>query len=326
MKIIKTIIKAIVKPILFVIFKIAWLFDKRKLCVVYVDGGLGSQINKLALGLNMQQHGYIVKYDLTPFRFNQKDINGIYNRNLDIVKIYKGAFKEASRLEVRYTQMANSYRAKDMFDYTESIYSLKTPVYLSEFIDNIAYWNNVSEELKKNCIFSERLSAQAQAMAEQIKKNEDSVVVHIRRGDYIGSVFDVTTLAYYNSAIHKYTEELKHPVFYFFSNEPDWVRNTFLPQLPDKIEAVIVDFNDNDSGYNDIALMNCAKNFVLSNSSFSIMGAFFSIYDKKRIVMPEIWFKERFGDLFDKNISEEEFILKSQKAHDITGETVFLPC
>ena len=56
------------------------------------------------------------------------------------------------------------------------------------------------------------------------------------------------------------------------------------------------------------------------------MGAFFSIYEKKRIVMPEIWFKERFGDLFDKNISEEEFILKSQKAHDITGETVFLPC
>ena len=82
MKIIKTIIKAIVKPILFVIFKIVWLFDKRKLCVVYVDGGLGSQINKLAIGLNMQQHGYIVKYDLTPFRFNQKDINGIYNRIL----------------------------------------------------------------------------------------------------------------------------------------------------------------------------------------------------------------------------------------------------
>lgn len=44
-----------------ILFKIISIFEKRKLCVIWVDGGLGSQITKLALGLNMEINGYLVK-------------------------------------------------------------------------------------------------------------------------------------------------------------------------------------------------------------------------------------------------------------------------
>ena len=67
-----------------------------------------------------------------------------------------------------------------------------------------------------------------------------------------------------------------------------------------------------------------------SNSSFSMMGAFFSIYDDVNIILPNIWFKEYPESIFEKYYSEhcnqDEIILLSQKVHDINGKTLFLGC
>lgn len=67
-----------------------------------------------------------------------------------------------------------------------------------------------------------------------------------------------------------------------------------------------------------------------SNSSFSMMGAFFSIYDDVNIILPNIWFKEYpesiFGKYYSKHYNQDEIILLSQKVHDINGKTLFWGC
>ena len=324
------IIKAIIKCLFTPLFKLMSFFDKRKLCVIFVDGGLGSQINKLAIGLNMEAHGYYVKYDLTPFKKGQKDINGLYNRNLDIDKVYKkndgGGIRIASKFDILYSKLVNVYKSKDLFLYDERLFFQKAPVYVGGYIDNIAYWTSVRKQLVESCSFEMNLSEKALAFLEKIKNNKSAVVVHVRRGDYVGSVYDVVTPEYYKRAVSWFLTEIKNPCFFFFSNDIQWVKDCLLSQLPKNLSCEFADFNDNDKGFNDIAMMRCSENFILSNSSFSIMGAFFSLSDNKRIVMPEKWVKEKFGGMFDLSVSEQDFIMLSQKAHDITGKTVFLQC
>ena len=302
------------------------LFDKRKLCVIYIDGGLGSQINKLAIGLNMEAHGYTVKYDLSPFKNGQKDINNKYNRNFDLNKVYKGCIREASKLDILYSKNNNKYKSKNLFAYDNNLFIQKTPVYIDGYIDNIKYWNDVKKLLHNKCNFEMNLNQQNMTLLNEMRQRNNSVVIHVRRGDYSNSIFDVTTIKYFNSAILKMNEKIKDPVFYFFSNDPKWIRDVLLTQLPLRINSIVVDFNDNDSGFADIALMSSAKNFILSNSGFSVMGAFFSKNEDKCIIMPNKWFKDRQTWLFDKSMSDEEISLETQKAHDITGKTIFLPC
>lgn len=324
MNIIKIIIKKIIlKPL----FKIISFFDKRKLCIIYVDGGLGSQINKLALGLNMESYGYTVKYDLEVYKNGHKDFTGTSNRNYDLDKICSYNIKKATKLEKIYALMNNSYKTKDLFIYDDSIFHQKTPIYLGWNFDNIKYWNNVRNELLDICSFSGELTNEAKEIASLIASDENNVIVHLRRGDYLNTVFDVTSIQYFNNAILYYInkKDIRNPKFYFFSNDIEWVNNIFIPQLPMKINFSIVSLHQNDNGYSDIALMSCAKNFILSNSSFSILGAFFSRYNNKNIIMPDHWFTKRFGNYFDEQLTESEFIINSQKAHDITGNTIFLP-
>lgn len=308
-----------------ILFKIISIFDKRKLCVIWVDGGLGSQINKLALGLNMEMNGYLVKYDFSVFKQGQKDLLGINNRNYDLDKVYAGKILEASSLECKYTKEINHFHCQNLYDFNEDLFHLKAPVYISGYFDNIKYWNNVKEILKERCFFSRNCSDAFISLQNEILNNSNAVVLHARRGDYVNTIFDVTTQEYFIKAIHKFKEKLKNPTFYIFSNDNKWVKENLIKGLPD-FNLKVVELSTNDTGYDDIALMNCARNFILSNSSFSIMGAFFSRYDEINIIMPNRWFAEIPKFCFDGNYNQDEFDLLSQKVHDINGKTLFLGC
>lgn len=328
-QIIKKIIKVLFIPIKYffvLIFHFFSIFDNRKLCIIFMDGGLGSQINKLALGLNLKKNGYLVKYDLSAFRKQQKDINGIFNRNFDLDKVYDEKINGASRFEIFYAKCINIYTNKNLFEYNEKLFEQKTPFYLNGYCDNILYWNNVKEELLEHCTFIKKMTPNIQQLINEISENENSVVIHVRRGDYVGSNFDVTTPKYFINAITKLVNELKNPKFYFFSNEPNWVLKDFIPLLTINIDYQIVTLNGNDNGFDDIGLMNYAKHFILSNSSFSIMGAFFAKEEVKTIIMPELWFRKRNPTLFDEKLTDSEYKKITQNAHDITGNTIFLPC
>ena len=56
------------------------------------------------------------------------------------------------------------------------------------------------------------------------------------------------------------------------------------------------------------------------------MGAFFAKEEVKTIIMPELWFRKRNPTLFDEKLTDSEYKKITQNAHDITGNTIFLPC
>ena len=120
-----------------------------------------------------------------------------------------------------------------------------------------------------------------------------SISVHIRRGDYVSnatanSVHGICDISYYEAAAHRLAERCgKTPVFYIFSDDPDWVHENF--HIPFKM--IPVRHNGADRNYEDLRLMSACNHHIIANSSFSWWGAWLNPSADKIVVAPQRWFK-----------------------------------
>lgn len=105
------------------------------------------------------------------------------------------------------------------------------------------------------------------------ESNETPVSIHIRRGDYLTcdcpqDYAGICTLEYYENAISYINTNVDKPHFYFFSDDPEFVRGEFnLPNMS------IVDWNKGEESWQDMYLMSQCKAMILANSTFSFWAA-----------------------------------------------------
>ncbi len=107
------------------------------------------------------------------------------------------------------------------------------------------------------------------------------VAVQVRRGDYVNHPrLDVVTPGYFLNAIDFIRARIKHPQFYFVSDDPDWCRQQFA-HLPDTV------IMPPQSAIEGLRTMAACEAHVISNSTFGWWGAWLS--EKGPVVVPEIW-------------------------------------
>ena len=100
-------------------------------------------------------------------------------------------------------------------------------------------------------------------------ENEDSVSIHVRRGDYLSDTYAGRFLCldrdYYEKAVDIVRNRLDDPVFYIFSEDEDYVRREFA-WLDNK---TVVNINKGNDSYRDMQLMSKCKANIIANSTFS---------------------------------------------------------
>jgi len=119
---------------------------------------------------------------------------------------------------------------------------------------------------------------------------DDSVSIHIRRGDYIKAknFMNICTLDYYRNAINEARRHIANPVFLIFSNDPEWcVEN--LKDVFGNSELHFVANNKGANSYRDMQLMSLARCNILANSSFSWWGAYLNKRDDHLVLVPNHW-------------------------------------
>lgn len=124
--------------------------------------------------------------------------------------------------------------------------------------------------------------------------NNNSVSVHIRRGDYanndvINSVHGLCTIEYYIEAFQMMSSKIANPIFYIFSDDMNWTKNT-LHFLNQKYNIVYIDQN-NMNPSDDMNLMSNCKHNIIANSSFSWWGAWLNKNSEKIVISPLVWTK-----------------------------------
>ena len=155
------------------------------------------------------------------------------------------------------------------------------------------YFNDVSEEIKKEFTFVKIFSAEIENYKTIIQEN-NAVCLHIRRGDLITSPIYSNTIGvlswdYYEKAMAHIKERVVDPVFFIFSDDIEWCKqNIILSEQTYYLDDSTADIKAQGHLY----LMQQCKHFIISNSTFAWWGAWLSTNKDKIVIAPKKWFAD----------------------------------
>ena len=121
----------------------------------------------------------------------------------------------------------------------------------------------------------------------------ESVAIHIRRSDHMYDNIQLFESNYFEKAIHYIKAHTGNPVFFLFSDEPDWCRNNQKALGlggSDKVE--IIDWNIKEESFRDMQLMTYCQHNILAISSFGWWGYYLSKRKGKIICAPKGYWSE----------------------------------
>lgn len=121
----------------------------------------------------------------------------------------------------------------------------------------------------------------------------ESVCLSVRRGDFeskpdIAKIQSVCHKDYFNKAIIEIKKYVKHPIFFMFSDDIQWVYEN----IDTGCETYYED--GTDPVWEKLRLMSSCKHFIVSNSTFSWWAQYLSQNPDKIVISPDRWFNNGY--------------------------------
>lgn len=184
------------------------------------------------------------------------------------------------------------YLAESGHGYYSRFNQLPSKVYLDGFWQSEKYFADIRQILLSEFKPMENLSGLNSEWISNIKSC-NSVSVHIRRGDYVTNTqanhfHGVLPMSYYHDAVSFITKDIMNPVFFVFSDDPNWVKDNFRLDYP----TYIISHNMARNSVFDLELMSACQHNIIANSSFSWWGAWLNASPQKIVVAPKFWFRD----------------------------------
>lgn len=275
-----------------------------------ISDGLGNQMFQYAFGralselcqdrlyLNLLHFAQsdLRHYSLKHFYLNEEV--KVYSKPQQYVTYMYGKLKYEYLTRIKYKNFTGSkveqlqtfnregiYYGLSPYEYYEIQTSSSFIKYVNGYWQSPKFFNQIESKLQQELRVKTAPSEKNKAMIKKIEQS-NAVCVHIRRGDYVGSSFDICTEAYYQKAMDIIASKVENPTFYIFSNSSEdlqWIKENYHFDY----NLVYVDLNNCD--YEELRLMYTCKHFIISNSTFSWWGAYLSTYTDKVVIAPSKW-------------------------------------
>jgi len=156
--------------------------------------------------------------------------------------------------------------------------------YIDGYWQNEKFFDPYLTELRQILIFPSIYDEKNMQLIEDMRTS-NSVAVHIRRGDYVGSAYDILTMKYYRKAIEYIEQYVNNPYFYFFSEDETYAEQKFAWVTSKKI----VTHNRGNKSFRDLELMSNCKHNIVANSSFSVWAGFLNRNPQKIVIYPSMY-------------------------------------
>jgi Glycosyl transferase family 11 len=288
--------------------------------VVQIAGGLGNQLFQYAAGRALANRlGARLFLDCTPRALTPMYALDRFPIDAEIIRdapqrIRPRRFRFGGKLGGRITDICHDvipkrvtihghrfkiFYEKQFFSFDQRFDRLYGSIYLTGWRQSYKYFERASDivrsELRPNC----RPSEANGRWLDQIRR-EDSVCIHVRRGDYLDPCvlarLGLCMPSYYARAIEIVRERLNNPRFFVFSNDLAWCRD----HLPAE-NLQFVDANSPDDATDELQLMASCRHHIIANSSFSWWAAWLATRPDQIVVAPDPWFvNEPAHDLIPK--------------------------
>ena len=276
----------------------------RKLAIVEIKGGLGNQVFQYSFGKYLESSGFRVLYNLDFFT-SFKNLENVTERDF-LLKELSCEINEVSRLMQKlsdtFNYLINSKKIKSIFPFINKyIYQYlkekdydKDLEYKDYLIINYfdGYWQNNIYHLKTQ---KESLLNIFHINNQDIESlNNDRVLIHVRRQDYLKLGIDLPQ-NYYQNAINLLKKDLKEFEFDIFTDDKEWVLN----------QNIFSDFRniygEDDDPIESFKKMLCYKHFIIANSTYSYLAAFFGEKQDSKVFMPYKWSVNKNKDFLTHN-------------------------
>ncbi len=146
------------------------------------------------------------------------------------------------------------------------------------------YYRDRLDAIRKELVFPPMTGENAE-LAKKMEQ-EDSVSIHVRRGDYLSAKYSDKFLSlgndYYEKAVNIVREHIANPKLYIFSEDREYV-NEASAWLEDK---TVVNNNKGNDSFRDMQLMSMCKANITANSTFSQWGSILNVNPAHITVYP----------------------------------------
>lgn len=273
----KNILKRIVHRALNCFFRsssrvLCWLGITKPKVVVYMDGGICSQIHQYLCGQTYRNASVDVVYDTLWFERSGKDLDGRFERKLELQEMFPELpFHTLTSRQSKFYRYCYSWREKGPV--LPAPQSIKRNTYLAGW-----YHLYPTEEYKiliLSCFGKNRQSDIPMHIPQDA--GWTNCAVHVRRGDLVNRSAEFYEAnpwykplpeEYFFNTIQYVKGRYPNVQFYFFSDEMDWVEKNLCPQIDVPYHLVC-----GNKAYVDLALIAECDVVIGSHGSFGVMGA-----------------------------------------------------
>lgn len=149
------------------------------------------------------------------------------------------------------------------------------------FWQNTKYFDDVIYELKEQFRPNYDLDHQVKDIQNQILQSDESVGIHVRRGDFVGLGW-AEGADYYLRAINKMKQSLGDCNCFIVSDDKEWAKKHF-----SKIENVkVIDIKTPTCDIDEFFLLSLCRHQIISESTFGWWAAYLNTNPERKIVIP----------------------------------------
>ena len=258
-----------------------------------VTGGLGNQFYNYAIGYALaKKNDDHMLIDISAYKFAARPfVLHRFNLSYGIADLYSPTFNNRfSRMIARiqrklYTAKGGgckwmkeeAHSRNKFYDYD---FSYRHNLYLEGYWQNYRYFDEYREGLLEEfAVREETLSLKCIELITKVS-SENSVALHIRRGDYeskwcIGE-------DYYYEAIRQMNSRVPAAKYYIFCEDKE-VAAEYLARIPDS-ELITGAYELDD--IEEFCVMSACRNQIIANSTYSWWAAYLNRNVDKNVVAP----------------------------------------
>ncbi|GIU68446.1 MAG: alpha-1,2-fucosyltransferase [Candidatus Parcubacteria bacterium] len=277
--------------------------------IVEIGRGLGNSMYVYAAGKALaEHHNTELKLDLShikswpkiekfggewEFELGKFNISAKEATNKELRKfVIKTKFRPLDKLirkyklfERRVYYFPTSGKVKDFF-------KLPNNIYLWGYFGHEKFFKPIKKIIREEFTLKEKYKEKINPLLNKISK-ENSVGIHVRRGDLLKIGALVLPLDYYKKAISIIKKKTKKPIFYIFSDDLEWCKKNFI-SLGEKFN-----FIRGTKSWEDFELMRNCKHNILANSALSWWAGYLNKNPKKIVISPYPFTQWISNDYFD---------------------------
>ena len=277
---------------------------------IRIKGGLGNQLFQYAAAYSLAKklnqkleldNSFFPQQSLRGFKLGQLNIAcaDIAGAQALLLELYKNKYlnKILRKANIRVLPCGGGrkYLLETRSDIVPEFFDInQANIYIDGYYQSAEYFGLYRNDLIKQFTPNYPSEQEYEDVLSKVVGCE-SVAIHVRRGDFLSAQNDpnpnhyLLGEQYYHNALRYVNDHIKNPMFFWFSDDIDWVKKNF----GEKENFQFVSLHTKHADIDEMMLMKNCRHIIAANSTFSWWASWLNEKENALHICPA----KRYGNL-----------------------------